>query len=216
MHYILLVSLVVCNLFATQVSSSTATAQTLVQAYKLERLTLDNSIVITQNNSSLAERYNNSGNQKMDVKNYQGALADYNEAIELNPKYATAYSNRGGLKAATNDIKGGLADLNRAIDLDPNLALAYANRGGVKMVSLKDYKGALIDLNRAIKLDPKSKLAYTNRALTRYYLHDKADGISDIQKLIPLLEREGIDTKSVLGTMRKWQLEIKKAGAVKL
>jgi tetratricopeptide (TPR) repeat protein len=196
---------------------ATATAQTLVRGDRLERSTLDSSIVIAQNNSLLAERYNESGKQKAETGDYQGALADFNQAIKLKPKYAKAYNRRGAIKVVTNDIKGGLADLNRAIDLDPNLAMAYANRGGVKMVKVKDYQGALIDLNRAIKLDPNNKEAYNNRALTRYhYLQDKSGGISDLQKLATLLQQEGkqADAKFVLGTIRKWKLEMKKVGAV--
>jgi tetratricopeptide (TPR) repeat protein len=213
MHSTSLVSISAWSFATAMMLQTTATAQVLVHRDRVELSTLDSSSIIAQNNVSRAERYNKSGNQKMDARDYQGALADYNEAIKLNPKHAKAYSNRGGLKAVMNDIKGGLVDLNRAINLDPNFSMAYANRGGVKMVNLQDYQGALIDLNRAIKLDPNNKQAYTNRALTRYYLQDKAGGISDLQKLVPLLKQEGIDTKSVLGTMRKWQLELKKVGA---
>jgi tetratricopeptide (TPR) repeat protein len=214
MHSFSILSIRTWSLVATLIFQATATAHTLVRGDKVERSTLDDSIVIVQNKLSLAEQYGKSGKQKGEAGDYQGSLKDYNEAIRLNPKYAKAYCSRGGIKAVMNDIKGGLADLDRAIDLDPNIAMAYANRGGVKMAKLKDYQGALIDLDRAIKLDPKSKEAYTNRALTRYYLQDKAGGISDLQKLVTLLKQEGIDAKSVLGTMKKWQSEIKKVGAV--
>jgi tetratricopeptide (TPR) repeat protein len=212
----LLISIGAWSLVTATMLQTTAIAQVLVHRDRVELSTLDSSIVIAQNNSSLAERYNKSGKQKAETGDYQGGLADFNEAIKLNPKYAKAYSNRGGLKLVMNDIKGALVDLNQAINLDPNYALAYTNRGGLKM-KLKDYQGALIDLNRAIKLDPNNKEAYNNRALARYhYLQDKAGGISDLQKLAILLQQEGkqADAKFVLGTIRKWKLEMKKVGAV--
>jgi|TARA_B100000959_G_scaffold72699_1_gene77205 tetratricopeptide (TPR) repeat protein len=35
--------------------------------------------------------------------NYQGAIADYNKAIEINPQYANAYYNRGLTKRKLGD-----------------------------------------------------------------------------------------------------------------
>jgi len=50
------------------------------------------------------------------------ALADYDRAIELNPKFVEAYSNRALVKYALNDDKGALADFDRAIELNPKAA----------------------------------------------------------------------------------------------
>src|SRR5271170_6283914 len=43
-----------------------------------------------------------------------GALADYNHAIELDPKNAVAYDDRGLLKQNKGDNDGALADYNKA------------------------------------------------------------------------------------------------------
>ena len=45
-----------------------------------------------------AEKYFKLGVEKYDKKDYQGAIADYDKAIELNPKYADAYYKRGNAK----------------------------------------------------------------------------------------------------------------------
>ena len=45
-----------------------------------------------------AEKYFKLGLEKYDKKDYQGAIADYDKAIELNPKYFDAYYKRGNAK----------------------------------------------------------------------------------------------------------------------
>ncbi|MDJ0596689.1 MAG: tetratricopeptide repeat-containing serine protease family protein [Pleurocapsa sp. MO_226.B13] len=57
------------------------------------------------------------------------ALADYNQALKINPNLASTYNNRGILYAEQGEGELALADYNQAIKINPNLALAYYNRG---------------------------------------------------------------------------------------
>jgi tetratricopeptide (TPR) repeat protein len=118
----------------------------------------------------------------------QGALADYNQVIALNPKLAEAYNNRGGLKKdKLNDSQGALADFNQAISLDPKFPGAYNNRGSLKARKLNDSQGALADYNQAISLDPKYVVAYNNRGnLKRERLNDVQGALADYNQAIYL------------------------------
>jgi tetratricopeptide (TPR) repeat protein len=80
-----------------------------------------------------ADDYFISAYQKNEQGNYQGALADYNQVITLQPNLAEAYVNRGILKRdKLNDLRGALADYDEAIFLDSGYALAYTHRGILK------------------------------------------------------------------------------------
>ena len=63
---------------------------------------------------------------------FDGAIADYTRAIEIDPTYAAAYSNRGNAKQAKGDLDGAIADCNRAIELDPKDPMARKYRGVAK------------------------------------------------------------------------------------
>ena len=78
--------------------------------------------------SAFAPNYNKRGLAREAKGDHDGAIADYNRAIELNPKYAGAYNNRGLAKQARGlasclateakgDLDGAIADYDRAIEL---------------------------------------------------------------------------------------------------
>ena len=65
---------------------------------------------------------------KYKSKNYEGAIEDYNKALDLDPNYTEAYYNRGLAKDELQDYEGAIEDYNKALDLDPNDTYAYNNR----------------------------------------------------------------------------------------
>lgn len=93
--------------------------------------------------------YFNEGNSKYKMKDINGALNDYNKAIELNPDYYKAYNNRGILNASElNNLNDALKDFDKAIEINPEYGDAFLGRGSVKY-SLKDYSGACSDWEAA-------------------------------------------------------------------
>jgi tetratricopeptide (TPR) repeat protein len=81
------------------------------------------------------------------------AIADYTEAIRLDPHSALAYTNR----ALTHSISApadALPDLDQAIRLDPLNASAYSHRARVRG-TLGDEAGADADRAAWKRLDPK-------------------------------------------------------------
>ena len=67
--------------------------------------------ITTLAHAQIAEEYLNFGYDKVEQKDYRGAIQDFNKAIELKPDYAKAYFNRGIAKANLQDYKGAITGL---------------------------------------------------------------------------------------------------------
>src|SRR3954451_17544471 len=81
----------------------------------------------TQANRAIAYS-NRSGAYRLKGE-HDRAIADYDEAIRLNPDQAFTYANRGAAYRLKGEYDRAIADLSEAIRLKPDHASAYANRG---------------------------------------------------------------------------------------
>jgi lipoprotein NlpI len=97
----------------------------------------------------------------VEYKNKRGldrAIADFDQAIRLEPKNADAYTVRGMAWEAKGDFDRAIADFDQAIRLDPKNSSWYFHRGLSNL-----YAGALptalADLNQASELNPKHAYA---------------------------------------------------------
>ena len=125
------------------------------------------------------------------LEQYEEAIADFTQAIRLNPNDALAYNNRGLTCAELNDLTGAIADFTQAIRLNPNDALAYNNQG-ITRAELNDLTGAIADFSEAIRLNPDDAAAYINRGVARQAANDLAGTIEDFTQAISLKPDEAL------------------------
>ena len=132
-----------------------------------------------------AQDFFNRGRDKYDKSDYEGAIKDYDQVIQLDPNYGNVHYNRGLAKYALRDNQRAIADYNQAIKLNPNYTDAYYGRGIAKY-GLGDKQGAIADYNQAIKLNPNYTDAYYNRGLAKDGLGDKQGAIADYNQAVKL------------------------------
>jgi hypothetical protein len=82
-----------------------------------------------------------------------GAIAAFDQAIALKPKFAFAYLNRGLAHQRQGETARAAADLDLAIKYAPYAARGYYNRGVLRREQ-GNRRGADADANRAVQLDP--------------------------------------------------------------
>jgi tetratricopeptide (TPR) repeat protein len=129
----------------------------------------------------LAEAYYNWGIAKGKKGDLEGAIADFNQAIELNPRFGEAYCARGIAKGKNGDLEGSIADFNQAIELNPKFAEADYNLGITKLRK-GDLEGSIADFNQAIELNPQDAGAYYNRGLARERKGDYQGAAGDYER----------------------------------
>ena len=113
--------------------------------------------------------YYSLGKEKLDLKDYAGAIVDFDKAIELNPEYVRAYYERGRAQGYLGDDTSAIASCTQVIKMDPDEADAYYGRGTIK-AKLGDYAAAIIDLDKAIELGAEHANAYSNRGGVKFKL----------------------------------------------
>ena len=140
---------------------------------------------ITPAEPASAEQSLRSANEHFQQGKNQEAVADYDQAIRLNPQYTEAYYNRGTAKSMLGRHQEAIADYNEAIRLNPQVAQTYTNRGNAK-VALGRHQEAMADYDEAIRINPQAAEAFFNRGNVKCARGLCHDGIADFDQVIRL------------------------------
>ena len=126
------------------------------------------------------------GNLLVGQGQYNRAVAEYTEAIRIEPRSALAYMGRGVARAKAGRVKQAIADQTEAIRIDPRAsAAAFRNRG-------RDHsdpgavKSALADFTEAIRLEPQDAGDLCDRATVYNRLGKYALAIADANEGVRL------------------------------
>jgi tetratricopeptide (TPR) repeat protein len=119
------------------------------------------------------------------TKDYDGALAAYDKAIQILPSRGEAHFQRGRVHVAKGDAEHALADFDRAIESDPRLVGAYLFRGKLRN-DRGDLDGALADFERVDVLRPNNPEVYLNRGICFTKLGILRGARADFERVLSL------------------------------
>jgi tetratricopeptide (TPR) repeat protein len=132
------------------------------------------------------------------------ALADFSEAIRLNPDNWVAYSDRKAVYAKQGEYDKEIADIKEAIRLQPDndtmhrvLAQAYESK--------KDYDRAIAVLDRLLQKKPDSYDTYNTRSRLYLKVEEYEAAIRDTNEMIRLKPNaaQGYSHRALVYTLKK-------------
>ncbi|OGR93476.1 MAG: hypothetical protein A2V88_10205 [Elusimicrobia bacterium RBG_16_66_12] len=135
------------------------------------------------------------------LKEPRKALANLDEAVQLDPRSAQFLAARGSLEARMGKDKNALDDLTRAVRLAPEDADILVARAGY-LASREQPQLALEDYDRAIASDPGCAAAYSGRGALRANAFNEIDkALLDVIKAVEL-EPDSAVSHFNLGALR--------------
>jgi hypothetical protein len=135
---------------------------------------------IIESGGNLKWAFVSRGNAYFEIGDSDNAIANYSEAIRIDPNYATAVNNRAYAYLVKGDFDKALANSKKAVQLQPKDPSFFDTRGAIyqKMGALDR---AIADFDVAIRLDPRYPGALTRRGLAYETKKDIARARADYQ-----------------------------------
>src|SRR5262249_54605330 len=130
------------------------------------------------------------GNLRKQTGDLDGALADFDRAVEQNPRasLAAAYHGRGGVRVLLNDFAGAIADYDRALSLEPENFHPYISRGNARYP--KRGPRGLLDFRMAFRLDPDGAAREVLRSLNGDVRRDAGAVLDNCDKHLRINDRD--------------------------
>jgi tetratricopeptide (TPR) repeat protein len=116
---------------------------------------------------------------------HAGAIAQYNEALRIQPGYATAIYNRGNSYSVMGDLQRAFDDWSEAVRLDPNYADAWGNRADW-YYDRGEYDNAIVDADRALAIRVNDADSYTRGLAYQYGRNDLVSAIADFDRALAI------------------------------
>ncbi|MBR0975368.1 MULTISPECIES: tetratricopeptide repeat protein [Bradyrhizobium] len=135
--------------------------------------------------SLIAFAYEGRGRIALRHGDWRRAIADFDEAIHLNPNRASLYRDRARARRQNGDLELAIEDYDEAIAHNPKLAAPYHERG-LALAGSGDLDRAILSYNTAIRLDPSDAQARLDRGLAFLARGQAEDARADFEAALAL------------------------------
>jgi tetratricopeptide (TPR) repeat protein len=149
-----------------------------------------------------ARVHNNRGKAYNQKGEYDRAIKDLSQAIQLDPTLAVAYSNRGNAYSSKRALDRAIADFSKAIRFDRKESDGYYGRGNAYGLK-RQYDRAIVDFSEAIRLNPRNRDAYYNRGASYKAIKKFRDALADYRKCLELTPGAADATGAIVRIKKK-------------
>ena len=125
------------------------------------------------------------GEAYLNHQNYEKAIAEFSQAIQLKPDSAEVYEKRGIAYSEKGEYENAIKDFSRAMQIAPESGFAYFLRGKA-LGMLGNFDRAIADLSKAVQLGLKHKDVYFYRGLAYYNSGEYDQATTDFTQAIQL------------------------------
>ncbi|MBP0017047.1 MAG: DnaJ domain-containing protein [Cyanobacteria bacterium SBLK] len=129
------------------------------------------------------------GIEKAIQKDYQGAIDNYNRAINLNPNFLEAYLKRGEVFYTLKDDRMVLGNCRQILQFFPDCAEAHYYQGRSRY-RLGYVQSAIESYDRAIGCNPNFAAAYYYRGVANHDLHEHFPAEGDLERAAELFQEQ--------------------------
>ena len=151
----------------------------------LEDLTKVIDSTVRSRNSSEYTYFSNRGMAYFGLGEYTKALADYEEALRLNPQWLEAYEGRAEVYQELKQYDKAIADYTAALQLKPSSVLYIVALGNLFGLT-EQHQQALDSFNKALALRPDTIQAYFGKAYAYYSLEDYQKALDNCNQALQL------------------------------
>jgi TonB family protein len=132
-----------------------------------------------------ANGYITSGNALLNQQRFDGAIADFDKALAIDPASATALADRGLARLWKHEDKLASKDFEAAFEIEPNNPVALRGRGMLALQA-NDFPAAIAAFTSSLDRDPHNLFALQRRAQAYIGAGEADKALADNAELIRL------------------------------
>ena len=126
------------------------------------------------------------GKRLHDAGNYEEAVASFDKAIEIKPKFADVWSSKGDALRRLKKYDEAVASFDKALELKPKNADVWMNKGIVLGRFLERNDDAIACYDKAIEIDPKNAMTWNHKGNALSWNKPSDDAIACYDKAIEI------------------------------
>lgn len=139
----------------------------------------------------------------------QGAVEDFNKALDIDPKHVQTFIKRASIYMEQGDIAATFKQFEDAIGIDPSNPDIYYHRGQVNYIN-GNYDAAAKDYSESIKLDESFVYAHIQLGVVQYKLGSISSAMATFKNTLKKFESSA-DVHNYYGELLADQQKIEEA-----
>ena len=156
--------------------------------------------------STMEQEIYNKAVAKSTAGDYQAAIQQFSQAIEINPNFDKAYYRRGLAKFDIGNREEAIADFTQAIEINPSYIDAYLGRGIARLV-VGDILGTIADANQIISINNNYADAYKLLGNAYRQQHNQTAAIANFKRGAELYleQKDAVNCRKCLNNIKHLQ-----------